>query len=111
MSAIASGRAVQKCLAAVRDQLQYRRPTSPNRNRSENSGVSASGFDHLTDLFGRGKNHVRTVAHHSRRHQSRRATLRTILAGIGFQAEIAFPKMSCLAVSRGHTISVVAVGD
>src|SRR4029079_12027459 len=86
-------------------------PTSPNRNRSENSGVSASGFDHLTDLFGRGKNHVRTVAHHSRRHQSRRATLRTILAGSGFQAEIAFPKMSCLAVSRGHTISVVAVGD
>src|SRR5258707_5151454 len=73
--------------------------------------TSASGFDHFADLLRCGKNHIRPVAHHSCGHECRYAILRTVFAGVCFQAQIAFPKSAFLAIGGGLVLGVVCVCD
>lgn len=61
----------------------------------------ASRFDHLADLLGRGKTHIRPVARRSCGHEGRHSILRTFLAGLRFQPRIAFPKGAFLAIGGG----------
>ncbi len=50
------------------------------------------------------------LAHHAGRHDRGRTSFRPILAGIGHEAQVTFPKGACLAIDVGHAI-IVAVGD
>src|SRR5882724_8008946 len=72
---------------------------------------SASSFDHLGNFLRRCENNGGAITHHARRHNRRRTFLGSILAGVGFEAQIALPKGSRLAVGGRDAIGVVTVGD
>src|SRR5882724_10849333 len=72
---------------------------------------SASSFDHLGNFLRRCENNGGAITHHARRHNRRRTFLGSILAGVGFEAQIALPKGSRLAVGGRDAIGIVTVGD
>jgi hypothetical protein len=77
---------------------QFKASSSTHDQRPSNRTVrrSASRFDHPGDFLGRCENYRSSVAHHPGRHDRGRTFLRTILAGVGFEAQIALPR-------RGHS--------
>jgi hypothetical protein len=72
---------------------------------------STSRFYRLGDLLGCCENHRSPVAHHSGRHDRGCTFLRSILAGVGLKAQIAFPERAGLAVGCGNSLGVAAIGD
>src|SRR5258708_17482951 len=63
---------------------------------------STSRFDHLVDFFRRGEDHGGAVTQHARWHDRRCAAYRPVLARVGHEAQVAFPKGACLAIGGGH---------
>src|SRR6266436_5961623 len=72
---------------------------------------SAPRFDKFVDLLRRRENNRGSVAHHAGRRNRGSTLLRSILTGVGFEAQIALPKGAGLAVGRGNSIGVAAIGD
>jgi hypothetical protein len=63
------------------------------------SVLSAFGGNEGADFAGVGKDHVCPVTHHSGINKSGRILFRAIIARIGLQAKIAFPKLAGPAIS------------
>src|SRR6516165_10336025 len=67
--------------------------------------------DESADLLRRGEDHVGAVAHHSGSDKGRRALLRTLVADIGLEAQIALPEIPHLSVGGRNLVSVAATID
>src|SRR6516162_4793789 len=67
--------------------------------------------DEAADFLRLGENHIRAVSHHTGSHEGRRALLRTIVADIGLEAQVAFPEIAHLPVCGGDLIGVAAMID
>src|SRR5258708_19221475 len=72
---------------------------------------STSRFDHLVDFFRRGEDHGGAVTQHARWHDRRCAAYRPVLARVGHEAQVAFPKGACLAIGGFPPLCVAAIGD
>src|SRR5262245_12662309 len=70
------------------------------------NSLSARVRNEAADLLRPGEDHVGAVSHHTGSHQGRRALLRTIVADIGLEAQVAFPEIAYLPVRGGDLIAV-----
>jgi hypothetical protein len=76
--------------------------------------ISIIGFrstlmrDEGADLIRRCEDHVGAISHHSGTHEGRRPLLRTIVADIGLEAQIALPEIANLAVGGRNLVSIPA---
>jgi hypothetical protein len=71
---------------------------------------STSIRDQLADLTGNGEDHISAVAQHSGADERGRTLLGSVVAGIRFEAEISFPKIMRLAVSRCDFVGIACNG-
>src|SRR5437868_15389508 len=63
------------------------------------------------DLLRPGEDHFGAVSHHTGSHEGRRALLRTIVADIGLEAQVAFPEIAHLPIRGCDLIGVAAMID
>jgi hypothetical protein len=68
-------------------------------------------MDKATDFFWGRKYHIRPISYHSRSNYRWGIALRSVLAYVRFEPQIAFPEISGLAVRRSHSIGVATVID
>src|SRR5215475_9809396 len=75
------------------------------------NSLSARVRNEAADLLRPGEDHVGAVSHHTGCHQRRRALLRTIVADVGLEAQVALPEIAHLPVRGGDLIAVAAMID